>query len=779
MKHAAESLVNSSVFFAYPAKPHQIGDSIRVAVEELNKRQSAITFKTWEQSDVAGRPIISPIISEISRSSFFVADITKLNLNVIYEIGYSIGKKRRVILVRNSTIAADDEIARLAGIFDTLGYFVYQNAQDIVDLLSEPIDLDALNTNYPLDRKAPTYILETPGRSEAMVRMVGRVKKARLRYRSFAPSEDTRMAASDAIFHVASSFGVLVPFLEKIANGSAIHNMRAAFVAGLSHGMEKSTLILNDGSEPLPLDIRDYAKYYRHPNDIDDHIQEFALEVYEAIQSASDVEFPERGYLANLFVGDPMAENELQTLKGYYLPTHEFDRALRGEVNLVVGRKGTGKTAFFSQMGDQLRRDRQNIVVDLKPEGYQLVKLKEDVLDYLSQGAKGHLITAFWEYLLLMEVSHKILEKDRQTHLRDQVVYQRYRRLSEVYRDEDNVREGDFSERLLTLTDNLVNEFRASGRSSDQEKLTADEVTNLLHIGDLRKLRRELSEYLKTTKSTWVLFDNLDKGWTTQGLTRGDIVILRCLIDAARKIQREMQRDKHEFYTVVFVRNDVYQLLMDQTADFGKEMPVSLDWSDPDRLRELMRKRLIVGTEAQDLEFYNVWGRLMTTHYMGEESSTYLIDRSLMRPRYFLKLFGHCRSSAVNLNHEKIEDEDVEKGMRNYSDDIIVDADQELTDIESSANGLIYQFIDEGKVFNRSQIETFMENNNVPVEKYREVLEFLLYYGFLGVGKKGEEPRYIYQVGYDTKKLNALMAKNRSSVAFTLNPVFWPGLGVG
>ena len=71
-------------------------------------------------------------------------------------------------------------------------------------------------------------------------------------------------------------------------------------------------------------------------------------------------------------------------------------RALRGEVNLVVGRKGSGKTALFIRLRDTIRADKRNIVVDLKPEGYQLIRIKEDILEYLSEGARQHLITAFW-----------------------------------------------------------------------------------------------------------------------------------------------------------------------------------------------------------------------------------------------------------------------------------------------------------------------------------------------------------------------------------------------
>jgi hypothetical protein len=113
--------------------------------------------------------------------------------------------------------------------------------------------------------------------------------------------------------------------------------------------------------------------------------------------------------------------------------TDEYNRALRGEVNLVVGRKGTGKTALFFQVRDRIRRDKQNVVIDLKPEGYQLLKLKEHVLDLLIEGAKSHLITAFWEYLLLLEICRKVLEKDRARYRFDVSIGEGYRSLEQLY----------------------------------------------------------------------------------------------------------------------------------------------------------------------------------------------------------------------------------------------------------------------------------------------------------------------------------------------------------
>jgi hypothetical protein len=127
--------------------------------------------------------------------------------------------------------------------------------------------------------------------------------------------------------------------------------------------------------------------------------------------------------------------------------------------------------------------------VDLKPESCQLVKLKEQVLDYLSEGAKGHLITAFWEYLLYSEICNKILEKDKEKHMRDQTLYQGYRALVEICRASPNMAEKDFSERLLVLSENISQNYRRMRGAGGTTTLTTDEITEIIYSYDLKDLR--------------------------------------------------------------------------------------------------------------------------------------------------------------------------------------------------------------------------------------------------------------------------------------------------
>ena len=400
-------------------------------------------------------------------------------------------------------------------------------------------------------------------------------------------------------------------------------------------------------------------------------------------------------------------------------------------------------------------------------------------MDFLSAGAKSHLLIAFWEYLLLLEVAYKLLEKDKTRYMRDHEIYSHYRELDDCYRNSPSAIQADFSERLMELSSDLSEKYRDMFDDSLDRRLIADEVTEIVHAGNLLKLRERVCNYLAFKNDVWILFDNLDKGWNVPGPTPSDVLILRNLIDASRKMQRDMRRVGLGFHCVVFVRNDVYQLLMHESPDFGKEMRVSLDWSDPDMLREMMRLRLIRNGYRKDDQFGHIWPSLCVSHIGSVETSQYMIERCLMRPRNLLKIFCHCKGFAVNLGHSKIEEDDVIKGILAYSNDLLIEADLELSNIDADATGLIYHFVNEDWKFTRDEVIMLFEEHGLPNTKYKEVLMFFLYFGFFGLKVGDRDIVYIFDVGYDMKNLEVQVRKYGEQLEYALNPAFWPALQVG
>tara|TARA_R110002049_G_scaffold246586_1_gene420669 strand:- start:283 stop:2607 length:2325 start_codon:yes stop_codon:yes gene_type:complete len=765
-------------FYAYPSQPAQIGHSIETAVKEHNKSQSQVTVNTWKQLDVVGHFISSEVLTGIDNADFLLADITSLNFNVTYEIGYAIGSGKRVLLTKNKSIDARGLKMEEVGIFDTLGYREYQNSSELKSFILEASKKIPLEIPGKHNRQAPIYLLETPFKTDWSGRIVSRIKKSGYIFRNFDPNEQPRLSAYDAINQVASSYGIVVPLLSETSSGSSIHNMRAAFIAGLSEGMNKPCCLLQNGDDPVPLDYRDFVNVTYHPDEINDVIAEFASDVARAFQSQTEERIlPERSFLKKLNLGSSSAENEMRDLNAYYLETDQYLKALRGEAHLVIGRKGSGKSAIFLQIRD-IERDRNrsmNVVLDLKPDGYKLIKFKERILAFLEEGTYLHTITAFWEYVLLLEICYKILEKDKKRHIHDHVLYDGYQKLSQIYNVEEYDSDGDFSERMSGLMEKIYSEYESLHSGEHKVSLSSSMVTELLYKHDVKSLRQELISYMGNKGTLWLLFDNIDNGWPTSGLEHNDLLMIRALIDATRKIERVFGKKDLDVKTAVFLRNDVYELLVRETADRGKEASVLLDWTDADLLREMVRLRIIANGLDEDTLFIDAWLKVIVSHYKGEETSQYFIDRSLMRPRFLLNMINHCKSFAINLNHELINESDIEKGLSAYSSDLLRDIGFELRDVASETENILYSFIGCNSELSEHDVVSMISESLKTEEDSSKIFSLLLWYGFLGIKINSDEPKFIYDFSYNKELMDGV--KNRSvECTICINQAFWPAL---
>ena len=763
-------------FFAYASNPAEIGQTIESAVQASNLG-SDFCVNTWKSLDIPGHFIADKVFEGIDNCDFLIADISVLNFNVTYEIAYAIGRGKRVLITKNASIRDSSPSIRDVGIFDTLGYKQYQNSSELSCFIKDACTVNPLNIPNKINMQSPVYLLEGMFKTDWATRIVSRIKKARFLFRSFDPNEQPRLSAHDAINQVSQSHGVVVPLLSKNSVGSEVHNMRGAFIAGLTEGMgNKALCMLQHEEDPVPLDYRDFVNFTYHPDDINDCIAEFASRVAEAFQQKKPDQTDSKDtFLQSLDLGSSSAENEMRTLENYYLKTDQFLKALRGEANIVVGRKGSGKSAIFLQVRDRERNKQGNIVLDLKPDGYKLIKFKELMLTFLEEGTFQHTIMAFWEYVLLLEICYKILEKDRKQHKHDHELYKPYRDLAELYHADGYETEGDFSERMSSLMEMISTEYKSKHGNKVNVRLSTSNLTEILYCHDVRELSQQIISYMSHKQTCWLLFDNIDKGWPTSGLEQNDLLIIRALIDATKKIERQFSRARIDVNTIIFLRNDVYELLVKGTSDRGKEASVLLDWTDPDLLRELIKLRILSNDINGDDSFQSLWLKICVSHYCGEEVSQYLIDRSLMRPRFLLNLISQCKSFAINLNHDRILEEDIKKGLIAYSTDLIADVGYEIQDIENNkVDDILYAFIGSKALMDRSEIVKTISEYGVNSDFHEKVFDLLLWYGFIGL-MIGDEPKYVYHFNYSMKLMTGMINK-QANVTYIINPAFWPAL---
>jgi hypothetical protein len=251
-------------------------------------------------------------------------------------------------------------------------------------------------------------------------------------------------------------------------------------------------------------------------------------------------------------------------------------------------------------------------------------------------------------------------------------------------------------------------------------------------------------------------------------------MIVRSLLEATRKLERQFRTDDFDCRTLVFLRNDVYEILVGETSDRGKESKVVLDWTDADLLRELLRRRFVFGSGLQDSSsFEAIWGAIAAPNVTGEESSQFVIDRCLMRPRALLDLVGHCRSVAINLRHQRIEREDFEKGLQAFSTDLLSEINLEIRDILPEAENVVYQFIGEKASLPASELNVILDKVSASEPQWDAFAELLLWYGILGVVRLDGDVSYIYSVNYDMARLRGIVAKlSETGLVYAINPAF-------
>lgn len=173
---------------AYPSEPSDLGATICRALERLHQQDQFRDLTTWEEDDIPGRFIATEVLQRIERGNLFVADVTRMNFNVAFEIGYAIGCKKRAFLIRNEAIVDDAAITRQVGVFDTLGHTNYVDTVSLASALSHVTDLSPLRFDErATSTTAPVYLLLPQIKGDVETHLIARVKKARLTFAPLTP----------------------------------------------------------------------------------------------------------------------------------------------------------------------------------------------------------------------------------------------------------------------------------------------------------------------------------------------------------------------------------------------------------------------------------------------------------------------------------------------------------------------------------------------------------------------------------------------------------------
>src|SRR4030042_5228367 len=117
---------------AYPSTPAALSETVEEAIKALRQGQ-VVDIIGWKSTSVSGKFIITEICKAIDESEIFICELTDLNHNVLFELGYAIARNKRIWVILDPSIERSKSDYKKFKLLTTIGYTPYLNSREIVD----------------------------------------------------------------------------------------------------------------------------------------------------------------------------------------------------------------------------------------------------------------------------------------------------------------------------------------------------------------------------------------------------------------------------------------------------------------------------------------------------------------------------------------------------------------------------------------------------------------------------------------------------------------------
>ncbi len=754
-------------FFAYPSSGQTLKEAIQFAVPKLNAG-GQVYIKTWEEYTEGGSLIINTICQAIDGSKLFFADLTGLNPNVMFELGYAIARDKRVWLIFDDTYEEAKKMFEQLRVLTTTLYVSCCNSEDIIEGFYKhnplpTIEKTIFQTEIKRNLKPSSFPnilqMKSEHQDEAAVAVSGLLQK------KFAkniiiddPRESTVQSLTWYGSNIFNSIGVVCQFMSPNREGAKLQTARHALVCGMAYGWNKEILMFAEDDFWTPIDYRDLVKHYKSSSDALRYLEKWLPPVEEALKAkleAAEVQPTARlaTDLMNLRFGEHIAENEERELiDDYFVPTAAYQDALRGNQIVFIGRKGSGKTANLIKLEHEHKKSIHNVVCIVKPERYQMQGIVDLLKHCQNRQVKGNTIESLWKFLLLTEIAnttYDYLERPLLGQIDD--VGKSFREF--VKKNEDIIRT-DFSRRLEICMQTI--------KESNNVENSSLPVSETLHSGILKQLRVQLGELFLLKKQKFViLVDNLDQAWERQNNVNDLSEILWVLLDVARKLPAELQkqdsrRHRIDLSLAIFLRSDIFYKIS-QVSHEPDKIPCSfLRWND-ELLCRIIEERFRFSF-SPPLKPEVLWENYFCPTVNGMSSKEYITTVVLKRPRDIIYFVNAAVTTAINNTHPQIEEKDILAAEKQYSQYALGIAKVENTLPEINIENVLYEFAGMPATLTKSGVVKILQAAKLPDEMIIPTLDVLFELSFLGL--EVEEDQFVFPDTPEESRTKERIAKN-------------------
>lgn len=768
----------SSLFFAYGSSPHLRAETVRHASQTLST--NGYESRTWEDLTVKGSVLIEKVCQAIDSSDAVIAEISDLNSNVLFEAGYALASNKHVWLALDETDTDAVRRWKELGIFSTIGRINYSGSSSKLAAEceaanpaggQEPSLLETLMSGGRERQSDAVFAPALPTRFQPALTLEGFLER-QTHLTILGAGDDLGMAPLD--FYVKEIYRSSAAIFHLLAPNrlrSAEHNARASFLAGVARGFGLPILMVVEEGFVSPLDYKDLLFTYDSAAGLQEHVKGWLESLPKQAGTnkrlgklALDIELPLHSF------GQYVAEYEREELTDYFVETSEFRSILAGTSKVFVGRKGTGKTATMSQGVLELRKDRRNLVVSVKPSAYELAGLVEFVKALESDSQSEYAMLSIWTYLLYTEIAVRTVsyasERPAGTGTDDALI-----RLAQELGDLNIDLHADLSTRL----EEAVSVLRAdSRRDGEAPHVYIGRVLGLHRLAHLKEL---ILRTLKDFDRVAVLIDNLDKTWE-KGADYGVMArFILSLLTAIGRVEKDFGKPAGGLEPVnvtltVFLRTDIYDAISRFAREPDKVGVLSVRWQDSELLVRVLEERYAANrSRKRGAQVYDMWGEVFAPEVRGLPTRDYFLWRTLPRPRDFIYFANAALTTAINRKHSVISAGDVTMAEKQYSrfaiEALLVESEAEGFDLEEA----LYEFAGVDSTMTVTELSDLLADYS----NATDIRNWLIRTSFLGIEIKSGE--FIHVEGEKEARRQLKVAERyagraKTSVRFRVHPAF-------
>lgn len=342
-------------------------------------------------------------------------------------------------------------------------------------------------------------------------------------------------------------------------------------------------------------------------------------------------------------LGDIRAEHDSKMLEASFWQTTDYKALLESyDRCIVVGRRGTGKSALVHMLSKHWNAKPRTYVMTISPVEEQIIGLRDIVSlfgdNYLHIKAGSKLA---WRYAIYMEIITEIAGHYKMKNVLDYNSVEKH--LLSWGAKRQNI-SSKIRKKLISILD------------SGKDVKPATRISDLSDQFELELLEEVIAEAIQKSNHQFVIFaDRLDEGYTPDDL---GVAIVDGFIQSVIDVKQNLQEKVIAF---AFVRDNIHRAISKMDPDFTRNIEgqvLRLHW-DEYNLFNLICNRIRTAFNSSIENNTRVWNAYTANELQSNTGFKEALKLTLYRPRDILVLLNDAFLRAASHDRSKIVIDDI------------------------------------------------------------------------------------------------------------------------